>query len=496
MPTKVTDPNILALLEQETAQPVTDPQLIALLEGQAQAPPQPSTLTRLARPTLEMGGSMAGFAAGLPLAPATFGLAPLVGAGLMYGAGRQAANLLEQGMGERQQQPLGQELAAAAKDVGVGTLIQTVTSGLGGAAQMIGPTFRGLLSRLPGAGRAAQQHAAETVQALPGQLTRPVIPSAVQQRAGTATPTVEQLYTMTAKMNPQVKMAHLDTALRSLRQTEQSLAAKFPSLSKTGILDTINELDRALIAGKGKLAFADIQPVLKRLGQRTASLRGSNDPGATELLGHYKALIANIHSDFDAATAKGGAAAIQTLRAANAAAKHQFATEELADVVGNLNRVIVKDGHMEIPRSVGIQFQKNTNYPYVDAKGIWTAIKGKQMEQFRRSISPDEMMKIDRTLQEINKLPSLPPPGPYGSGQRVGRGALTAGTAMLTGLDPLTAEALGLLAAGGDVVITKALLTETGRNLMMKLFKEQGSRALTPGVMTMLAGAVGTQAVN
>ena len=361
---------------------------------------------------------------------------------------------------------------------------------------MVAPAFRGLLSRLPGAGRAAQQYAAETVQTLPGQLTRPVIPPAIQQRAGTASPTVEQLFTMTAKMNPQIKMANLDTALRSLRQTEQSLAAKFPSLSKTGILDTIEELERALIAGKGKLAFADIQPVLKRLGQRTASLRTSNDPGASELLGHYKALVSNIHADFDAATAKGGAAAIQTLRAANAAAKHQFATEELADVIGSVNRVILKEGHMEIPRSVGIQFQKNTNYPYVDAKGIWTAIKGKQMEQFRRSISPEDMLKIDRTLQEINKLPSLPPPGPYGSGQRVGRGALTAGTAMLSGIDPLTAEALGLLAAGGDMAITKALLTDTGRNLMMKLFKEQGSRALTPGVITMLAGAIGTQAAN
>ena len=89
------------------------------------------------RPALEFGGMAAGGAIASPTGPA----GSVAGAGLGYAAGRQVANKIDEALGVRQQEGLGQELVKAGRDVAEGAVMEA-------GGQVVGKVVSGAANSL------------------------------------------------------------------------------------------------------------------------------------------------------------------------------------------------------------------------------------------------------------------------------------------------------------------------------------------------------------
>jgi hypothetical protein len=148
MPTyKITDPNTGQTLKLTGPSPPSEAEIAFSFAqmSQEQAPPEPQaqpegdwrqTVAGMARPALEFGGMLAGGAIAAPFGGPAAPVTAAAGGALGYGAGSQAADLLESALGVqgRQDPQVTQNaiinaLAQAGQDVGQGAMME-----MGGAA--------------------------------------------------------------------------------------------------------------------------------------------------------------------------------------------------------------------------------------------------------------------------------------------------------------------------------------------------------------------------
>lgn len=115
-----------------------------------------SKVAPYARPVLEYGGMALGAAAGTVAEP---GAGTVLGAGLMYAGGRQAANALEEYSGDRKPTSLGQATSQAISDVPSGMVQEITGQGagkvLGKAAEYGGKWAKNILGTTTGVGGSA-----------------------------------------------------------------------------------------------------------------------------------------------------------------------------------------------------------------------------------------------------------------------------------------------------------------------------------------------------
>ena len=139
----MSDADLLNAYNQQQSSQVPSPTEQAALthSGPAQVtnyqqPSWKNTVSQIARPVLQAGGMVAGGLVGAPLAPETLGASSVAGAALGYAGGEQVANKLDEALGLRQAQPVGQELLQAGKDIGTGAALEMGGQVLGKAIPM------------------------------------------------------------------------------------------------------------------------------------------------------------------------------------------------------------------------------------------------------------------------------------------------------------------------------------------------------------------------
>lgn len=104
---------------------------------------------------LEGGGAVAGGLLGSGAGPA----GAVLGSGLLYGAGKKGADILDEFGGIKKPQPIGQQLIGSAQDVATGAAFemggQAAVPVLQKGAELVGKTAKPLLGRLSGVGTGA-----------------------------------------------------------------------------------------------------------------------------------------------------------------------------------------------------------------------------------------------------------------------------------------------------------------------------------------------------
>jgi hypothetical protein len=160
LPSKVGSPMPMAASHASTA-----PALVS-----SHAPVQEKTFAQKAspyiRPLLEVGGAAGGAALAAPANIIAPGAASVVGAGLGFAGGKQAADLYDEWAGVKQPEGLIDRTAGAAKDVGYGMLYQMAPEAIGAVAKPVlragGKIVKGILGRTTGAGTEFANQAVES----------------------------------------------------------------------------------------------------------------------------------------------------------------------------------------------------------------------------------------------------------------------------------------------------------------------------------------------
>lgn len=364
--------------------------------------------------------------------------------------------------------------------------------GAGKAAQATGQAVRrGLPYVLPGASGAMLESGKDAVRALPKSLS-PLTPS-------------EDLYQVVDQMNPAVsKLPTLEKVASEIAENEEKLA-KFGVESRVlintaaNISETMQPAAKTVMQPSASILnnaglpiqqsvttsaaptfnFQDVRNVLRRIGQRIDDLRDPmrRSTGSGEELGAMKQLYGALISDLEKSGEAGVGQASQALRVANSAAKREFATKELSDVIESGIKH-VQGG--QLPESVNFGTMMNNLKKEVSKN-----------ELFTQAFSADELSKIQSTLDELRKLPVPPPPrgvnaGSYAQGRRAGLGGLI-GYGLTGTTEGAVAGSMGGVAASN--LLASALMTDTGRSFLLRIVKSQPGLLFSPKGFALLGAA-------
>jgi hypothetical protein len=293
-----------------------------------------------------------------------------------------------------------------------------------------GRAIGGALRYLPGASAAAQEVGVTTARGLPA-LLRPK-------------QSVDDLYAVVEGFNPRIPLPTLGATSRKLLKGEATVAEIAPALKSPGITSVAGSIERTTAGGVdevvspvldafgkeirtlvetqgGDASFQAVRATLRRLGDRIDALRrtGGEELGAAKSL--YKALQADLEAaaSSDAVTAGARAA----LKAANAAARKDFAAGELAEAIEQVGVTTVKSGDTLLER--------------VNPAGLANWLRKPGSEEFRKSLTAAELQQVDDVLKQLARVPVPPPPtgANVGSALTLGRGgAGAAGGALLSSI--------------------------------------------------------------
>jgi hypothetical protein len=335
---------------------------------------------------------------------------------------------------------------------------QLLGSSVNAAARFMG-------RRLPGATSTMHELVAEDLGKIPGMF-RP-------------TATADQLYSVVDKFNAKVPMTNLQKMSGQLLSKEEQAAAglKLPNVSKTaeGLAES---------AGlEGGMPFQDIRVNLRRVGDK---IRETREAGGEEH-GAYKSLFKAMMDDLDAAVASGDPSkpTVLALKAANMAAKREYAADEIGDLF-----TIKGGGISPRPRpdgSEGVQ---------VNFGRIMKALKSN--DDLKRSLTPEEYDKIIKDVSTMwGNTPNLPAVAGQDAGSKrtvqaaaVG-GALGGAAAYQFGLPASVAIPMGsAIFATLPNTLGKLMVSQGGRNFLRGVLQGTGG-VISPATLGVLSTAVG-----
>ncbi|HYE89533.1 MAG TPA: hypothetical protein VEA38_00880 [Terriglobales bacterium] len=368
--------------------------------------------------------------------------APMI-AGPVAGVSEAAAQGVEMAGGARQEM----DPAAIATSAAIPPVMKPVTSALQWGAK-----------KLPGAAATLHQMAKESLERM-ASIFGPAQAS-------------DELYAIVRQQNPSLAMPRLKEAASKLLDAEKLAEAglELPAVAKTArALDVRLEPVTLPWAGTqpGEMAFDKAFLNLKRIGGkiRETRLAGGEEHGA------WKVLWREGMKDLEAAAANGdpAAPAVQALKQANAAARREYVSEEIADIFTKGGMTARPDLG---PDAFAVNFGKIAN----DLR------KGKHADDIKAVLTPAEYKGLLARVSELaQQTPNLPPPrGQFAGsavrlGQAAGSGALgyLAGPAL--GLPADQATALGVVVGTKGVdVLTRLLMSDPGRQVLTHFLSQSG----------------------
>jgi hypothetical protein len=367
-----------------------------------------------------------------------------------------------------------------------------VVEGVVGGINLAKKGLQAIAPKLPGAAVALRESARKLAEGIPGRIL-PAQPS-------------DELYALVNEMNPNVK-------LPSFARLTGELAAKEAKLEQYGL----GSEKIAGVAGKtGKalketpqrearflgdlyeqgprpsqlkeVSFSEVETIRRRIGERLGELRKQGG----EELGAYKQMFKSLSDDLEQAAEQGVGPAFQALKAANKAARREFASGEVGEIV-----------------TKAIQKREGTNFENISFSQIYNKFKaktnpasGEYDELFAKSFTPGETSSILKDTFEMSKIPVPPPPKGLnvGSGlinRRAGIGGTAGGLigGAITGT-PMGATmgglAGGLTTIGGAEVVSKILQSNWGRKTLIKFLNAApyGINAQNINVLNMIARGI------
>lgn len=338
-----------------------------------------------------------------------------------------------------------------------GDIASVAVPGVMQGAQALKPA---LVKRLPGAAAALHEEAAQTVQQIPEVLT-PAVPSA-------------DLYKQLAQVNPPIRPNALWATSSKILQAENRLQ---PSLQNPTLRNVAEDLHALALQHGGNIPLQDLRAHQQRLGELLQAARRAGGPE----LGAYKQLYKAFYDDFERAAARGVPGA-DLVKQANAAARQEFAKEEVAELFLPGKGINTRpDGLIQINGGrLSDAFER----------------KLKTDELFAGSFTKDQLTEIRDIFKQAMKVPRIPPPKgqSYGSAMAVGRGGLVSGLTLAVTGDPILATIAGGAAAGAPHYLGQALMTDAGRAWLKRQLAERGAidpatlGAVTSGVRQMVTG--------
>ena len=259
-----------------------------------------------------------------------------------------------------------------------------------------------------------------------------------------------------------IPAGHLNETFARLGKVE-SVAKQF-GLGSAPINRLVTKGEQAMATEGGRIKFGDAMIVLKRLREK---ISGMEEKGG-EAWGAYKAARKALFDDLDEVAKAGGTqgTAVVKYAAAREAAKKAIAQNELADV-------LAKDGTRIV--TVGGQ-----TFPIIEPTKVLNKLK--KME-FAQSVDKATWAGIEKELKQLARVPR-----PAGT-ERValgtpGRVIATGGTGLAATAGFMSAgpmgAAMGTAAAAGAVgaheAIARLMMSDKGRNLLVKVFTANEGR--------------------
>jgi hypothetical protein len=319
-------------------------------------------------------------------------------------------------------------------------------NGLQLAGRIVAPmAARGTMSALqqaprllPGASAALQEEAVGQARNIPS-LIRPPAQSS------------DTLYSALEKAgNPRMELPTTMSEMGRLQKIEGHIAE---GLKSEPLLTVIEGLKNK--TGGGGMTFQEIKENLERLGKKIGSTTDA------ELKGAYKDLYKSLLTDLETASTKMGGEPAKLFQQARQAYRRELAQRELQDVI--TEKGITKQGEFLD------QFNPN-------AVSKWMT-STKDGQYFMKSVTPDELKAINATLKELSQVPTVPVKrgAPIGSGRRLG--IVGAGGAVGGVAGGGMGAAVGMLAADkGAELISRALTSDTGRSVLLKVLRASGGQ--------------------
>ena len=306
-------------------------------------------------------------------------------------------------------------------------------------ARSVGGVLGLLKKRIPGTAVVLQEEAASGLRALAGKY-RPI-------------KIADQLFGELAQTDPTLRIStsNLRSAAKKLLSEEQAAGGVSKSLVSKEVQSLADDLSKLK-----DLSPNQMRVVLKRLGQKTGSVKGLVSTEEREAAkAAYKALQEDVESAIKAGGESGEAAL--TLKMARDAIRRERAVAELGDVIES--GILKREGDFlesVKPKKILEAFQKN--------------------RIMRESFSKEEQKQIVDAVTSYRGLPGLPPTaGPFaGAGRPLTAGAGAAAVARMAGLEEGAATTIGLTFAAAPWVIARASTTEPGRVLMRRLMTSKG----------------------
>lgn len=342
-----------------------------------------------------------------------------------------------------------------------------------GLAAVAPPAIRGLVGAAK-AGIARIPGAAVELQALGTKMAKEMAGKTIQP-SGTS----QELFTMLKQMSDDGAKQGMGPILipqKHLLQTSKEMLDREMRVPLEGsrdasVLKLAEEAKDLAETNPAGIPIEAFQSLKSRLGRDSAF--DTTKPKSSQAAN--KQLFASLERDLDEAVKSGGTPAADMLKAATQASKLEMTRDELAD---------------HIARKI-IQPQQTTGLEYVNAKGLMQHLKN---DKRIRGLPLDQQDDLKATASMLLKIPSLPPPGQFGSGRAVGRaGIVGAGTLYATG-DPTLSSIAGGVAAGAPQVISYALTTMPGRALMRALLQSNQGTLTHKGLSILSSFMAATQA--
>jgi hypothetical protein len=319
------------------------------------------------------------------------------------------------------------------------------------ATRAAGALMAPLAKRLPGAAGALHQEAAETLERVPGRFAPP-------------RPSADVYGELATGANPAISATTLQSRAQDVISREMALQ---PSMRSPQVLKVAQDLNDLVTRYRGDVPLDQLYAHQQRIGLLLEKASAENWPNVSAL----KRMYGGVYTDIDNAVAAGVPEAA-TLREATQAARREFVEKDLQAMFAPDRALLQRsDGAVQVKgRQLLGDFERRLRTD----------------EVFQKSFTPAERSDIQGVLSEMAKLPPLPPArgAQYGSGRVLARSGLATGiTQWLTG-DPGAAAVVGGLTAGVPAIISRALMTQPGRDLLRQMM--QAGYVIGPGELALI----------
>lgn len=362
---------------------------------------------------------------------------------------------------------------------GAGVAADMLTQSLIGArtgqlARAGGALTRGMAKTLPGAGAALREAGSEVVRRVPAAI-RPSQPS-------------KDLFAIVEQMDPKVTLPRYNQMAREISKEEEKLSEfgiAHGDIAKLAVKGVSATQIPKVPFHKKEVPFQTVRDVQRRLGEQIQSLRNSTASDATERLGATKRLYKALMEDLEQSQNQNVGPALDALRKANQAARREFVSQEVDDLIQPaINRPL--------------EATERFNSRFADL--LFKIRKERRENELFASTKDPFIVKnlddLEKTLDELRKIPMAPPGravnvGSFQQARRASVGGL-AGAAVsgAVGGDVQTGALLGGL-AGVPIAgaISKLLESQGGRHWLLNFVRKEPGGILNPENFVMISMA-------